>query len=114
MNNQCVATKFHLGSEKPSWRKVSQEQKESYKVNLDLLLNEIHVPDSVQNCRNIHCKYEKHCEELLTHILEVVKQSANDSLPVIKPSIRKNTNPKPGWNSEVKPFQDNAYFWSQV
>ena len=117
MSIECTTTESHLGSEKTSWGKASVQQKEDYKVKLDQLLNNISVPESIQNCRDVHCNDPTHCDasdELTSNILSAVQIAANESLPIVKPSARKKSFPKPGWSSEVKPYQDTAYFWSQV
>ena len=104
-------------SEKPSWRKASQEEKSNFKSLLNQKLLALDIPSSVNNCSNVHCKETSHCEDadqLIGQILEAVEDSAKDSLPTKKtgPSIRKNVTP--GWKKEVKPFRDKAFFWSQV
>ena len=109
--------KFISGMEKPSWRKASPDEKQCFQTELDCKLQELQIPASVQNCVNVNCKDPSHCEdadEMISKILDAVQTSAKESLPSQRssPSIRKNV--VPGWKTEVKPFRDKAFFWSQV
>ena len=116
-NIQTDQERSFCSSEKPSWRKASEEKKSNFKLLLNEKLLEIDIPFSVNNCANVHCKEPSHCEDadkLIGHLLEAVEDSAKDALPIKKtgPAIRKNVTP--GWKKEVKPFRDKAFFWSQV
>ena len=39
---------------------------------------------------------------------------AMQSLPVTKSYSGQQKQPRPGWSDQVKPYRDNAHFWSQV
>ena len=104
-------------SEKPSWRKASQEERTNFKTLLNQKLLTLEIPTSVNSCFDVHCKEPEHCDnadQLMGQILEAVEEAAKDSLPTKKtsPSTRKKVTP--GWKIHVKPFRDKAFFWSQV
>ena len=40
---------------KPSWKKATNEDKNKYKVNLEEKLAEVLVPESVSQCKDLHC-----------------------------------------------------------
>ena len=65
----------------------------------------------------MNCKDPSHCDDadqMIGKLLDAVETSAKETLPSQKkcPSIRKNI--VPGLKTEVKPFRDKAFFWSQV
>ena len=44
---------------KPSWKKASQDQKESYKIILENRISQLEVPSSITSCRDVKCNL--HC-----------------------------------------------------
>ena len=116
-NIQLEKGKSVSGMEKPSWRKASPDEKQSFQTLLDCKLQELQVPVSIQNCVDVKCMDPSHsvdADDMISNILDAVETSAKESLPSQKksPSVRKNA--VPGWKSEVKPYRDKAFFWSQV
>ena len=102
---------------KPSWKKASQDEKNTFKDLLNRKLQNIVIPASMNSCQNVKCKDEAHCQDsdnFMGNILEAIELSAKETLPSKKnsPSTRKKVTP--GWTAEVKPFRDKAFFWSQV
>ena len=69
-------------------------------------------------CSDVHCKDQDHLLALdmfTLNFLEKIQISAESCLPLSPNSpkkVRKKT--RPGWNDEIRPFRDNAYFWHQI
>ena len=116
-NIQFTNEKFVSGTEKPSWKKASPDEKLSFKQLLNDRLRAIQVPASMHNCADVKCKDSSHREDaddMIGKILDALELFAKEALPSKKvaPSTMKKV--VPGWKREVKPFRDKAYFWSQV
>jgi exonuclease III len=102
---------------KPSWKKSSDLGKDKFIEHLRSLLEEIQVEDEVIQCENVHCKEPSHIkatDDLIIKVLEAVDIAAGDNLHNTTQNSVKKRPPTPGWSEEVKPFQDNAFFWHQV
>ena len=69
-------------------------------------------------CSDVHCQNKDHFYALDTftlNFLEKMQNATEISLPYLsncRKKVRKKT--RPGWNEEIKPFRDNAYFWHQI
>ena len=116
-NIQLEQENFLSGTEKPSWRKASEEEKVDFQNNLNQRLQAIEIPSSIHNCFNIKCKDKNHCDDsdgYIGQILDAVEVSAKESLPSKKSSPSSRKKVTPGWSVEVKPFRDKSFFWSQV
>ena len=107
------------GKPRPSWKRATTEEKSNFKLMLEDNLSWLNVPESVISCKDVHCQNSSHREDLdhyTLELLEIVQNVAEDSLPI--PTGRGGGGNKrsviPGWNSEVKPYRDNAYFWHQI
>ena len=106
-------------SPKPKWKKATKEEKVNFNETLDDQLAVLNVPESVSLCQDVHCQDENHCNDadvFMTSILDAISDAAHNSLPVSNksPNQCKRETSKPGWSQFVKPFRDNAFFWSQV
>ena len=109
----------YLG-QKPSWKKASNEEKETFKGTLADKLQHITAPGSMQ-CRIPKCNQLDHrndSDNYIEEVLNAMSTSAKESLPMSscgggggQDSSRKKV---PGWNVQVKPFRDNARFWHAV
>ena len=102
---------------KPCWDKSSQDEKDMFKVLLNDRLDGVEIPESVLSCRDVHCRDTEHqnnVDNYITEVLGCVEHEACQSLPVTKSSSSQQKQPKPGWSAQVKPYRDNAHFWSQV
>ena len=102
-------------SPSPKWDKATPQQKQDFLAELTSLVNNIHVPNNICNCRNVHCLEENHKEEIddyVLNLLEAIEDATARNIPHTSPG--KKTHIVPGWNAEVKPFKDEAYFWYQV
>ena len=106
-----------LPNPKPSWNKSSPEQKEGFKASLQTSLEKLQIPQNASNCSDSSCKEAHHSEDtdnFVVETLQAVEKAAEICIPVCNlPQGRKKKN-TPGWNSQVKPFRENAGFWFSV
>ena len=113
-NDDIVYTEdFHSnGIKKPSWKKASSHERESFQSNLDNKLNNIIIPQSVLECQDVHCNDPTHYQDvdnLTISILETVETSAFENLPVPKQQSKSTKKkPIPGWSDHVHPFVANS------
>ena len=82
---------------------------------LDTNLNNIAIPKCCE-CRNINCDDVEHKKQLDSYVENVLKviDKCIDSTTKVKGKKQKITKVIPGWNDVVRPFHDNATFWSAV
>ena len=102
---------------KPCWDKASQGEKEIFKTSLNDRLEQLVIPESVSACKDVHCRDANHQNDVDNYIIEVlncIDKEAMQSLPVSKQHSGQQKQPRPGWSDQVKPYRDNAHFWSQV
>ena len=104
---------------KPSWKKATSEDKTRYSDQLINKLEEIEIPKSVIECKDLHCRDPEHLADLdllAASVLGTVQHVAEETLPVSEGgrSGREKEKRVPGWKEEVEPFRDKAYFWSQI
>ena len=114
---ETVSQKQKISPPKPSWKKATQQQKDTFKSNLEEKLLSISLPSEAKDCTDVKCKDVKHCEAVdtfMANILHSVQNAAFEDLPVVNNNELKRKNVVPGWSAEVKPFRDTAYFWSQI
>ena len=114
---ETCAPKLLLGKEKPCWKKADQNQRINYSAELEQRLSQLHIPSSLVECKDVHCRDSSHLEEsdqFMTSILHHVETSAMETLPILKPPNNKTKKNVPGWAENVRPFRENALFWSQV
>ena len=104
--------------QKPSWKKASLSEKETYTFCLDEKLSHISVPAQVLECVDVNCSDKEHCDlvdKLTIEVLETVQVVAEETLPLTSVSnSSKVLNTIPGWNDIVKPYRENAIFWHQI
>lgn len=101
-------TKIHKSY--PCWDKADANQLNSYKVLLNDMINTIDIPWAALQCNDFFC--EEHKVELqLFHnaLIESCIESCKMSIPH-KTNDSKNKC-VPGWNENVKEYQDIALFW---
>ena len=102
---------------RPSWRRASSEEKDSYRVTLEQRLADLSIPDSVTNCHDMHCRDASHKEDLDQYtlaVLDTIQDAAEVNLPTPAPKNSSMKKIVPGWIDEVKPFRDKAFFWHQI
>ena len=101
---------------KPNWKKSSEIERVTFKIKLNYLLNDISVPDCVNNCHELHCKdleHTKAADEYMIDILDCIELAASQCLhhPPTKKMHKKSI---PGWSESVRPLKEKAFFWYQV
>ena len=75
---------------KPSWKRASTEEKSKYCNELEEKLGVINIPASINECRDLQCKNNKHMEEadkLMEKVLHTVQEVAEGIFLV--PKVRK-------------------------
>ena len=103
---------------RPSWKRATQYDKNMYKYVLETKLNAIAIPTQITECSDVHCNDEVHRQAIdwfATEVLEAVQTAAEETLPIPKISNEKDKQKiTPGFNEQVKPFKEKAYFWHCV
>ena len=104
---------------KPSWKRATKEQKESFPAILNEKLSSLSTPEEILGCADVKCRDTEHCDkadEFISQLLECVEVAAAEVLPTPNQPRKVPSNDKivPGWKTFVKPFRDKAYFWHQV
>ena len=76
------------------------------------------IPKQISECCDLHCKDESHIEAvdlLSTEILDSIQSSAEEALPLTKGNHQEGkSKTTPGFNENVKPHKESAYFWHSV
>ena len=101
---------------RPSWQLAGPEEKEQYKCMLDTELGSVMIPSQLSNCQDTHCKDEEHLEALdwfAAETMEAVQRAGEQTLPFPKAG-KSERHVTPGFNEEVRPFKETAYFWHSV
>ena len=107
-NDKGLSNHVNFKSLKPSdWT--------DYTNIVDEKLRTTHIPDCV-NCRNIHCKDISHVHDIDEYAMEILKIVDDNIKAIVRKKTNKTTKIKivPGWNDEVKPFQEDAMFWHAI
>ena len=102
---------------RPSWKKATNQQKDSYKNMLESRILQLVTPVSLTTCKDVKCRDPDHKKELdsfTMDLLETVQDVAELNLPI--PNVNNNEQKKstPGWKEAVKPYKEKAYFWHQI
>ena len=111
-----IKNKSNQKISKPSWSKASADEKEAFRHCLETKLHDLHIPECLKCCRDVHCRDTDHLniiDSFISQLLGIVEQEARENLPIIQNKSFKK-KPKPGWSELVKPFRETALFWSQV
>ena len=103
---------------KPSWKKATAEERETFHANLTENLT--NMPSTVSCCKNVHCDDANHlqsCDDRLVKLLECISHAATSSLPGSTPKMEMNSGKKnliPRWKEDIEPFREAAQFWHAV
>ena len=98
-----------------NWKKAKVEHVTQYKYNLDDLLSNVIIDSSVVNCAEFNCtNHENQIMDLLNNVVDIMKLSAELSIPRNNINNKNKRNGLPGWNEIVKPFRDRSIFWSNL
>ena len=105
---------------KPAWHKATEEILTEYKADLQQKLEHSHVPGSL-SCVDPKCGDPAHTEDrdsLMLDVLCSVVESSHTVIPLAGGSRGGGQNKSgltsgcvPGWEEEVKSFQEEARFW---
>ena len=77
----------HPAHPKPCWKRASQDQKDSFKINVEQKLESIYLSNETSNCNDVKCKGQNHCmdvDNFMVDILDCVETASFESLPVMK------------------------------
>ena len=101
----------------PCWKKATEVQKQEYHNNVNKLLQELRIPTCVATCKDPHCKNDTHkttLDNLMLDILSSMEIAADAQIP--KPRMKNSSNGKtvPNWNTEIKPYKEEAKFWHSI
>ena len=102
---------------RPSWKVSSSDEIAKFKIMLEEKLSLLNVPECVRGCVDVHCQNVSHKQDLdkyTLELLDIVQYVAEDNLAIPVAGGGRGRSVTPGWNSEVKRFKDDAYFWHQV
>ena len=100
------------------WKNASDDQKLEFNDILFRKLMMLQIPDCVEGCRNLKCTEQSHTLEIDQYVKDLlfeIVEAGDSSIPKSKPKSENQKNKNtPGWNTFVKPFQENAYFWHAI
>ena len=117
-NSEAVSISENIKQSKPKpcWKSSTQLNKDHFTELLDKYLDEIKIPQTSLDCRDVHCSNDEHNafnDRFIEDILAAIEKAAYEAIP-----CNKSKNPKKpnivGWNDKVKPFKESALFWHQV
>ena len=94
---------------------MEKEDWQRFQDDLKIRLERVVSPECV-NCRNIHCIDENHKTQIdsyVENVLEAIDISLK-SVAGMKRGNRTNNKVMPGWSDIVKPFHEDALFWSAI
>ena len=77
----------HKNVSKPSWKRSNDNEKKKYCCLLEDKLNNIDIPKSIHECRDVKCSSEVHKDEadkLMEKVLCTVQKTAEECLPCPK------------------------------
>ena len=104
---------------KPSWKKATDTQKDSYKTALEQHLRKLEFHSGAKHCKNVHCQSENHqnqIDEFLKGILKSINSAAVNCLPCAgcSDNSKKTKTRFSSWQEDVQPFKDTAMFWHSI
>ena len=104
---------------KPSWKRSSDDEKQSFKITINSELSKLIPPPAVSECKNVQCNESEHrdaIDEFAGEVLDVINKAAHDCLqtPAVPSAKKSNQKRIPGWNDEVKPYKEMSRFWASV
>ena len=97
----------------PLWSKLTEEERSRYKEEVQWKLKKINIPLHLLECRNVHCKDNRHREDIDELMLAVVTTMEDSAMKNIKSRKKKKTR-IPEWSDDVEPLRENAHFWNAI
>ena len=92
------------------WHKVEIAQLEQYRIQLDRLLESVHVPEEVVNCTMYECgRHNQAIEQLYNGIVNACLTAGKLALPQRNESVRRA--PISRWHEDVAERRDSAMWW---
>ena len=99
---------------KIAWYKASIENKEMYKEELDILLNQIDAPVDLFECRNVDCtEHLEQIQHLHDNVIAACLVAGQQAVPHTGGTEARKSNTKPGWNEYCREKKDLALFWHE-
>ena len=105
---------------KQNWKRATQKDTHDYKVSMKNMLDNINVPNCINNCQNINCANHEHNNEIESYLIDIIdsiEKPAKDHIPYRNQQHRNATSDRkviPGWNELVKPYKDESVFWYSI
>ena len=98
-----------------SVKTMTEEDWNLFHNDQQVRLESLEVPDCV-NCRNTHCKNEKHRKQIDSYVMKVlgIVDTSIKKIAGGKRENRSHAKVVPGWVDIVRPFHENARFWNAV
>ena len=95
--------------------KLNSSDWEKYVINLEKKLQEVRTPHCA-DCRNVHCKDVDHIAEIDEYSIDILEavDLCIKSIANRKKKVGVKSKVVPGWNNDVKPFQEEALFWHAI
>ena len=112
-NNRKPA--FQSTTLRPNWQKATGPQVENLRDTLRSCLLNINVPDTVFDCRDLHCQDDNHknlLDDYAIEVLSALEVSVDENIPQIFNKSQRTIIP--GWTEFIKPLQDTANFWKFI
>lgn len=98
------------------WEKASSDDKQAYRTDLDRLLDSIHIPSSILQCTDLHCKCDEHIsciDSLFDCLVNAGVGASEDTIPLSKP-LKEERYGIPGWETHVEPYRRHSLFWHAI
>lgn len=101
---------------KPSWKKASEIQRQSYISSVEARLQEVEITN-VKSCNDVHCQRTDHIDDIdnmTKELLTAVNIAADKHLPKPVQKSEKEQARIANWNKEIEPYKDSALFWHSI
>ena len=105
---------------KLKWKDATTDQKLEFNDLMFRGLMSLSVPDEAITCKDVHCKDNKHRDDIdkyVKEILDTVNECGKESIPTPPSRLSYRARRRKvtaGWKEIVEPYQDRAHFWHAV
>ena len=100
-------------SEKILWHKVTDENIQQYKLEMDKLLDTVMINDNVIKCDDIMCKCKEHCTYIDTFCSELIDVCITAGKTAF-PQSNAGHKSIPDWDEVAKPVREASLFWHWI